>query len=388
MGTFDKPEKRTFVFYTAGDYIHTPSTGGTRRYREMLEYFLKAGDEVYLLAPENVDIQNHLHLHHIPIKTYRARILPNGLLNFLLNRRSFRIVKQLNADGVVLFSVPYAIQCIWAGLKSIHLFIREDYMQNIHFRSQIKTGAVRHLMGFKLLLFKLIEKFTLKKSQKIVVQSTCAKNALMDRHPAIWKALEKKTYVLYNNVNTSWILHYSGYIRQMPLHRRGVYYFVFVGTINNRIKGLHLLLEAARYLLDKGYPLQLDVIGDGKLKPEYERMYKDSSGIKFLGRFDEPMRVLSGYDLLILPSLSDSFPNVILEALFLEIPVIGSYVGGIPEMLCYPELLFKPEEKNLAEKLQYIIENDELEDFRQKCIERKRALTFDWGRKAREIVRQ
>ncbi|MGM0529780.1 MAG: glycosyltransferase family 4 protein [Bacteroidota bacterium] len=388
MGSVDKPVKRTFVFYTAGDYFLTPLTGGTRRYREMLKYFLEAGDEVYLLAPENVNLQHHSNLHHIPIKTYRSKILPNGLLNFLFNRKSFRIVKQINTDGLVLFSVPYAIQAILAGLKNINLFVREDVLQNMHFRVQNEQRIGNRLKGLKLVLFKWIERYTLNKSQKIILQSNYAKSVLKRRHPGIWEKLEEKSYILYNNVNASWILRYSGYIRQKSLHRGNGYNFVFVGAINNRIKGLHLLLEAVRYLFDKGYPVELDVIGEGSLKFDYESIYKSYSQIQFLGWIDQPMKSLPNYDLLIVPSLTDSFPNVILEALFLEIPVIGSEAGGIPEILFYPELMFKLCERDLAEKLQSIIENNRLEDIRQKCRKRKQALTFNWGQKARDIISQ
>ena len=66
--------------------------------------------------------------------------------------------------------------------------------------------------------------------------------------------------------------------------------------------------------------------------------------------------------------------------------MIGSEAGGIPEILFYPELMFKPSERDLAAKLQEVIENKRLEDIQQKCRERKQALTFNWGEKAREIV--
>lgn len=386
MGNIDQPEKKTFVFYTAGDYLHTPSTGGTGRYLELLEYFLEAGDNVYILAPENINIQHHTNLYHIPIKTYRSKFLPNGLLNFLFNLKSFHTVKRLDTDGLILFSVPYAIQGVLAGLKNINLFIREDILQNMHFRAQNEKGVRKRLIKLELKLFRLIERYTLKKVQKIILQSHYAKGVLKQRHTGICEKLEKKSYILYNNVNARWMLCYSDYIRQKSVNRKNGYYFIFIGRINTKIKGLHLLLEAVRYLLDKGYPLQLDVIGEGLLKSDYKYLYRSYNQIKFVGWMDQPMTILPNYDLLIVPSLSDSFPNVILEALFLEFPVIGSEAGGIPEILFYPELMFKPSERDLAAKLQEVIENKRLEDIQQKCRERKQALTFNWGEKAREIV--
>ena len=381
-------EIRKFIFYTAGDYFYTPSTGGTERYREMLEYFLEAGDVIYLLAPENVYLPHHENLKHIPITTHQSSSLPNGLLNYFFNRKSFRLLKQVRSNGVLIFSVPYAIQCILAGLKNIQLFIREDIVKNTHFRARPNPGISGHIRWLKLLLSRFLERYALIKAQKIIVQSKYAKDLIKSRHSAIWKSLDNKLYVLYNNVNAGWMLPYSGHVRKSPVIPGKTYHFLFVGSINTELKGLYLLLKAVQWLLDKGYRVQLDIIGDGRLKFDYEHNYSNPEGIQFLGRVAEPMKLMPDYDLLIVPSLSDSFPNVILEALFLEMPVIGSKVGGIPEILFYPELMFEPNEKSLTEKLWQVIKQDCLEEYRKKCIKRKQALTFHWGEQVREIVIQ
>ncbi|WP_279385042.1 glycosyltransferase [Methanosarcina barkeri] len=42
---------------------------------------------------------------------------------------------------------------------------------------------------------------------------------------------------------------------------------------------------------------------------------------------------ISASDILVLPSLSEGRPNVILEALACEVPVVATDVGGIPELM-------------------------------------------------------
>lgn len=67
-------------------------------------------------------------------------------------------------------------------------------------------------------------------------------------------------------------------------------------------------------------------------------------------------------DVLILPSLNEGLPRVTLEALACEVPVVGSNMGGIPEVI---------EEKNvfdlennfinkISSRILEIIENEEL----------------------------
>ncbi|WP_169558761.1 glycosyltransferase family 4 protein [Yaniella halotolerans] len=48
---------------------------------------------------------------------------------------------------------------------------------------------------------------------------------------------------------------------------------------------------------------------------------------------DQAMATLGDSDMLVLPSYSEGFPNVILEAMSLSKPVVATTVGGIPEML-------------------------------------------------------
>ncbi|MFP4047232.1 MAG: hypothetical protein ACLFT4_05680, partial [Bacteroidales bacterium] len=53
--------------------------------------------------------------------------------------------------------------------------------------------------------------------------------------------------------------------------------------------------------------------------------------------------------------------------------------GGIPEILKYPELLFEPDVLSLKSKIEKIITGKQLENIRQKCIERKKHFIFDWS---------
>lgn len=111
---------------------------------------------------------------------------------------------------------------------------------------------------------------------------------------------------------------------------------VFIGRIT-RVKGLHVLLEALKGLDNKLYDLDIfGLIGDGNKYQEDNARYILANGISatFRGAIphEEILRILSGYDVLCLPSLfSEMSPLVIQEAFKAGIPVIGSEAPGISE---------------------------------------------------------
>jgi len=112
---------------------------------------------------------------------------------------------------------------------------------------------------------------------------------------------------------------------------------IFVGSLIPR-KGLDFLLPALERIKDR--PWKLDIIGDGPSKFKYEELSKSlnlNSRIRFLGyqahaSVSEFMRQA---DLIVSSSLSENQPCVLLEAQACGLPIIGTNVGGIPEII-YP----------------------------------------------------
>ena len=84
--------------------------------------------------------------------------------------------------------------------------------------------------------------------------------------------------------------------------------------------------------------------------------------VQFMGsmpQWDLAIRMAES-SVLVLPSLSEGLGRVLIEALAARTPVIGSRVGGIPEIIedCVTGFLIPPADENaLAEKLRWILRN-------------------------------
>ncbi|MDX6239470.1 MAG: hypothetical protein QOG10_4285 [Kribbellaceae bacterium] len=113
---------------------------------------------------------------------------------------------------------------------------------------------------------------------------------------------------------------------------------VTVTSLDQPYKGLSDLLQASRMCAESGHPVQLVVVGDGRLKEELmaqaEELLPDGSW-RFVGhRSPRQVRdILNAADLFVLPSWTEGMPRALLEAMASGLPVVATRVGGIHEVL-------------------------------------------------------
>jgi glycosyltransferase involved in cell wall biosynthesis len=101
-------------------------------------------------------------------------------------------------------------------------------------------------------------------------------------------------------------------------------------------KGFGYLIEAAGYLRNKRNDLLFVVSGEGKLEIELKSKVKDfgvEDSFVFLGFTPDIYPYLKGCDLFVLASLFEGMPNVVMEAMAMEKPVIATDVNGARELM-------------------------------------------------------
>jgi len=138
-------------------------------------------------------------------------------------------------------------------------------------------------------------------------------------------------------------------------------YFVYIGRLVP-IKGLITLLQAMKKVNSN---IRLLLLGDGPQRTELEMITEDSDlhNVEFLGQLDfqNLIRVVSCAKFYVLPSeVYENCPMAVLESMALGKPVIGSKIGGIPELIIDGEdgLLFETGNSNhLADKINWMIDN-------------------------------
>jgi glycosyltransferase involved in cell wall biosynthesis len=107
----------------------------------------------------------------------------------------------------------------------------------------------------------------------------------------------------------------------------------YVGRVS-REKGLEMLAEVFKELVDSGAAIALAVIGDGPYREEMETSLAGYPAL-FTGYLAGEL-LQHGYasaDLFVFPSATDTFGNVVLEAQASGLPVIVSDEGGPRELM-------------------------------------------------------
>ena len=138
---------------------------------------------------------------------------------------------------------------------------------------------------------------------------------------------------------------------------------LFVGGLHPR-KGIAYLLQALNQIRQRRHDLCLDIVGDGPNRKEYEEMAQTldlAQVVKFYGRLPKErlIKLMQCCDFLILPSLSENLPSVLIEAMACGKPVIASDVGGVKEIVNKENgILVPPKDVQvLKEAIEYMLDN-------------------------------
>ena len=113
---------------------------------------------------------------------------------------------------------------------------------------------------------------------------------------------------------------------------------IVVGTVAlfKAQKGLSFLVEAARIATAANPRLRFVHMGDGPLRDDVVRSIAAAGlGDRFrlLDRIPDPMTLLKGLDMFALPSIWEGLPIALLEAMSAGLPVVGTTVSGIEEVI-------------------------------------------------------
>jgi glycosyltransferase involved in cell wall biosynthesis len=108
---------------------------------------------------------------------------------------------------------------------------------------------------------------------------------------------------------------------------------VSVGSLTSEKRG-DRMLRVMRWVVDEMPETHLWLVGDGPMRQSLEQQAQGhglSAHVHFLGVQQEVASFLNAADLFLLTSDTEGIPAAVLEAGWLELPVVATRVGGLPE---------------------------------------------------------
>ena len=158
-------------------------------------------------------------------------------------------------------------------------------------------------------------------------------------------------------------------------------------------KGYDVLVEAARMCAERDIVFEVAVAGEGPDREMLEGRVRDAGlaeTFRLLGTRDDVPELFAAADLFMSASRWEGMPNVVLEAMAAGLPVVGTSVGGTPEVVVQGEtgLLVQPDDPHAlaAAMAELMLDPETRQEFGQRGRQRVLA-EFTWERNAEAHMR-
>jgi glycosyltransferase involved in cell wall biosynthesis len=310
--------------------FYPPHLGGQEiAVRDLAEQLTLIGVEVQVVtsnlgAPMDVSVEDRVTVTRLKSGEFAHAAIIWGLPCWMLRHTRRETIVHLHVGQAFTPEIVWLISKVKRFKYIIHMHI-----------DAVPSSA----LGF---LLPLYERLVLKR----VVRAAEAVVVLNDEHKqAIQQEFGRKDsiFVMSNGISDS----YFGCVRQQ--NTSSILKLLYVGRLSPQ-KNLPALVQAVGKI---ERDVSLDIIGDGECRKELEKLIIRLSlhNVKLHGRLtrEDIMKYYASHDALVLPSLYEAQPIVLLEAMASRIPVIATRVIGIESKATGAAILVKPTVEGLID---------------------------------------
>ena len=267
------------------------------------------------------DYNPRVRIHEVEVDTYPLFKYPPYTLG--LATKLAEVASEESLDIIhAHYAVPHAVSAFLA--KEILGDIAPKIVTTLHGTDITLVGADAS--------FKRITRFAMEVSDSVTAVSKFLRNRTIEEFQ-----LSRSVEVIYNFVDTA-VESTDSVYRREHWAPDGEKILVHASNFRpvKRVSDVVRIFE----LIQKKVPAKLLLVGKGPERLFVQQLIKElrlSEHVFFLGEHDSLEAILKCSDLLVLPSEQESFGLVALEAMACGIPVIGTKVGGLPEVVTHAE---------------------------------------------------
>lgn len=290
-----------------------------------------------------------------------------------INNGALGLLKLLKLLVILIKEKPDVIQtwmyhCDFIGALLKVLFPRKKLVWNIRHSKLVKNVD----KNTTILLAKILSKLSFLPNKII-----CGSTAAYEYHLELGYK-EKKIVVIPNGFDT---VHFSPDSNIKEIVREELSILdgnLIIGHVGRakKIKNQIALIEAFSNISEKYSNINLVLIGNG-LREKYDQhnLVMNNNKIYLMDETPNVHKYLKAFDLFVLPSLSEGFPNVIGEAMASGVPCVSTRVGDSAKIINKPELIAERNSPiDLEKKILYWLELNNVEKEELKIYSRNRII--------------
>lgn len=305
---------------------YPPMLGGVENsVYELTKHLRSSGNEVTVVTcdPERVGFKSGVWRlrPHIKLQGDWGEIYFSPLIFKALKKLQYDVVhahtpRKLPAESVAAFKL-----------------LRKRNMPFIVSIRLINVSLPSLLRGISDTYRKTIERMMFHLADKIAVQTLSNRRLLIEQ----CGVNQDKIVIIPNGVDTE--TFDPGTVPLLAKHSEveGKHVIISAGRLTSQ-KGFEYLIKALPSIKAELSDVVIAFAGSGPLKESLVRLARDlgvDDSVMFIGNVshDEMPAFLASGDVFVLPSLSESFPNIMLEAMAMQRAMVATRVGVIPETL-------------------------------------------------------
>lgn len=198
-----------------------------------------------------------------------------------------------------------------------------------------------------------IQKRAFKKADKIVAISNNTYQSIIDLFPFT----QNKLCIIYNGYDFD---NFKFKAKEFKIEQSERFRLLFMGRLEKR-KNVITAVKAVNHLLNKSVlDIELIILGDGECRKEAEReAKKHPDHFQFLGFQSNPYPYVKSSNALLVTSITEGFPTIIIESISLGVPVITTRVGGVDEIIVegVNGMVVENDIEDIADKIYYMKKN-------------------------------
>ena len=265
-----------------------------------------------------------------------------------------RLASELRQAGAIVKVIPEGQNSFLQILSVAEPFVRQQHVQVLHshrykenllslllalrcrvpVKIQTKHGMSEPFTGWKSLRQVFTHQFD-RWTGRLAVDAVIAVSSEMARE--LCRAYgAQRVVIIRNAIDTKSVV--SRFSREEAKAHIGCAHSPVIGIVGRLepVKRVDLFLRMAKSLKDQLPGAQFVVAGDGSLRQSLICLARKNGmegNVHFLGHREDIHDVLRALDVLVMCSDHEGLPMVLLEAMWLGVPVVGRAVSGIQEVL-------------------------------------------------------